>query len=61
MRMGIMTRVEKLIELPSTTDESAGEMVTSFKRLVGDGEGGLGKRFKVMAITDPKTQVEGFY
>lgn len=60
MRMGIVERVEKLIELPTTTDEVADEMLTSFKRLVGDAEDGLGKRFKVMAITDKDTQIEGF-
>ena len=60
MRMGILERVQALIELDSTTDEEAGEMVASFRRLVGDGEGGLGKRFKVMALTDPETQIEGF-
>lgn len=61
MRMGILERVQALIELDSTTDEEAGEMVASFRRLVGDGEGGLGKRFKVMALTDPETKIEGFY
>ena len=61
MRMGIVDRVQNLIELPSTSDEQAGEMVSSFRRLVGDGDGGLGKRFKVMSITDPATEIEGFY
>ena len=61
MRMGIITRVESLIGLPDTTDESAGDMVASFYRLVGDQEGQLGKRFKVMALTDPNTAVEGFH
>jgi NADH dehydrogenase [ubiquinone] 1 alpha subcomplex assembly factor 7 len=60
MSMGIVERVENLIELPSTSDETAVEIVDSFRRLVGDGESGLGKRFKVMAITDALTKIEGF-
>lgn len=60
MNMGIVDRVENLIELPSTTEDSAVEIVDSFRRLVGDGDSGLGKRFKVMAITDALTQIEGF-
>jgi NADH dehydrogenase [ubiquinone] 1 alpha subcomplex assembly factor 7 len=60
MSMGIVERVENLIELPSTSEETAVEIVDSFRRLVGDGESGLGKRFKVMAITDALTQIEGF-
>lgn len=60
MSMGIVERVENLIELPNTTEDSAVEIVSSFRRLVGDGDGGLGKRFKVMALTDALTQIEGF-
>lgn len=60
MRMGIVERASNLIELPSTSDDTAEEMVTCLRRLVGDAEDGLGKRFKVMAITDPLTRVEGF-
>ena len=60
MSMGIVKRVEKVIELPTTSDDAAEDMVVSFRRLVGDDEGALGKRFKVMAITDPLTHVEGF-
>lgn len=60
MRMGIVERLERLIELPTTTDEQATSMVSAFRRLVGEAENGMGKRFKVMAISDNKTEVEGF-
>ena len=60
MRMGIVERAENLIELPHISEETAEEVVTCLTRLVGDAADGLGKRFKVMAITDPLTKVEGF-
>ena len=60
MRMGIVERLERLIELPTTTEEQATTMVTAFRRLVGEADNGMGKRFKVMALSDSKTRVEGF-
>ena len=57
-RLGIMHRVEKLIESESTTEEQATLMVESLRRLVGDKE--MGTRFKVMAFSDrslPQTMI----
>jgi NADH dehydrogenase [ubiquinone] 1 alpha subcomplex assembly factor 7 len=60
MRMGIVERVEKLIDLPATTDEEANNLVSSMKKLVMEGEGNMGTRFKVMSISHPTTHVAGF-
>lgn len=48
MRMGIIPRLEKLIELPSTTDEQANKLVNSMKMLIEEER--MGKRFKVMSL-----------
>lgn len=60
MRMGIVERVEKLIDIPATTDEEATILVSSMKKLVMDGKGNMGTRFKVMSISHPNTHVAGF-
>jgi NADH dehydrogenase [ubiquinone] 1 alpha subcomplex assembly factor 7 len=63
MRMGIRDRVASLIELPSTTNEEAGELVTAFKRLVGSTAQSteyMGDKFKVLAICDPSMKCPGF-
>ena len=61
LRMGIVERLQQLIELPTTTDEQATKMLAAFRRIVGsDSADGMGKRFKVMAITDPNVRVDGF-
>ena len=61
LRMGIVERLEQLIELPTTTDEQATKMLAAFRRIVGsDSADDMGKRFKVMAITDPNVRIDGF-
>lgn len=61
MRMGIVERVENLIEQPTTTDDQAADMMISFRRLVENSDDdGLGKRFKVMVVSDPTVTIEGF-
>ena len=50
-RMGIMERVEKLIEAETTSDDQASKIVASLRSLVDEKE--MGKRFKVLAFTDP--------
>jgi len=52
MRMGIVQRVERLIDLPSTSEEQAAHLVDSLRKFVQEEH--MGKRFKCMAITDPK-------
>jgi SAM-dependent MidA family methyltransferase len=58
MRMGIVPRVEQLLELDSTSDEAGGVLVSSLKYLV-QGEH-MGSRFKVMAVASPNLKVTGF-
>ncbi|KAJ1426027.1 S-adenosyl-L-methionine-dependent methyltransferase, partial [Ochromonadaceae sp. CCMP2298] len=58
MRMGIVPRVEALLELESTTDEQAAALVSSLKYLV-QGEH-MGARFKVLAVAAPSLGVTGF-
>lgn len=60
VNMGILDRIQRLVELPSTTEEEASMLVQSFKKLVGEGSEEMGKRFKVMAITDGDTDIPGF-
>ena len=50
LRMGIVSRAEQLIELDSTTEAEASNIVAGVRRLVDHGE--MGKRFKVIAIAD---------
>jgi len=49
-RLGIVQRVEKLIQAESTTDEQASQVVASLKRLIGSSETEMGSRFKVLAL-----------
>ena len=59
MQMGILSRLEQLIELEQTTDEEANQLVRSFKYLVEPQH--MGKKFKVMSIVDPKiSEITGF-
>ena len=60
-RMGIIERLEQLIELPTTTEEQAIKLIAAFRRLVGGiEEKGLGERFKVLAISNSTIKVDGF-
>ena len=58
MRMGLVARLEALIQKDSTTDEQAEKLVASAKRLVDDND--MGERFKVMCIKSKDLHVEGF-
>lgn len=59
MRMGIVSRVEQLIELEQTSDEAANALVRSLKYLVEPGQ--MGSRFKVLSIASPVLdKVTGF-
>lgn len=55
MQMGILARLEQLIELEQTTDEEANQLVRSFKYLVEPQH--MGKKFKVMSIVDPNIPI----
>lgn len=50
-RMGIVNRVEKLIEAETTTEAQAENIVACLRSLIDDKE--MGKRFKVLGFTDP--------
>lgn len=50
-RMGIVGRVEKLIEAETTTEAQAENIVACLRSLIDDKE--MGKRFKVLGFTDP--------
>lgn len=57
-RMGIMERVERLIEADSTTDAQATLMLTSLRRLVEEKD--MGKRFKVLGFSARSLPIMGF-
>jgi len=48
-RMGIIERVEKLIEAETTTDSQASQIVASLRSLIDEKE--MGKRFKVLVLS----------
>ena len=52
--MGIVNRVEQLIDLPSTSDDKAVELLKSLRQLVDNKD--MGTRFKVLAVLDPKKE-----
>jgi len=59
MRMGIVSRIEQLMELDETSDDDANQLVNSLKYLVEPDQ--MGKRFKVMAIVHPSiNDITGF-
>eukprot|EP01034_Spumella_vulgaris_P021762 gene21762-27818_t len=58
MRMGVVERVQQLLDAPSTTMEQANVLVNSLEKLVDPAE--MGKRYKVLAITSPGLSVPGF-
>ena len=58
MRMGIVERVEQLVDAPGTSEEQAEALVASLGRLVDPAE--MGRKYKVMAITSPGLRVHGF-
>lgn len=58
LSMGIIERLEKLIESPTVSDQDAQVIIDSLQKII-DPEG-MGKRFKVMCISDQQTTVFGF-
>jgi SAM-dependent MidA family methyltransferase len=56
--MGVVERVEQLVDAPSTTDEQAEVLVESLRRLVDPAE--MGRKYKVLSITSPGLKVPGF-
>jgi hypothetical protein len=52
MRMGIVDRAQRLLDLEETTDEQAEALVSSLKYLVEPEQ--MGQRFKVLCIAHPK-------
>ena len=59
MRMGIVSRVEQLLEAPGTTDEQGAMLVNALKFLADPQQ--MGQRFKVLSIANPAlTTVTGF-
>jgi SAM-dependent MidA family methyltransferase len=58
MKMGIVHRVEQLLESPSVSDKQATDMVAALKRLVDPKE--MGARFKTLQITSPSCFVAGY-
>lgn len=59
MRMGVVSRVEQLMEAEGTTDEQASSLVAALKYLVEPQQ--MGEKFKVLSIVNPAlTSVVGF-
>jgi hypothetical protein len=58
MNLGIISRVERLINLPSVSEDQAELLYQSFSKLVAEEE--MGKRFKVLGIASPGLNVAGF-
>ena len=60
MRMGIVSRIEQLLDLEETSDDEANHLVASMKYLVEPEQ--MGKRFKVMTIVHPSIlDITGFH
>ena len=55
--MGLVTRVEQVIDAESTTDEEAQNLVEVTQRLLG---GDMGIKFKAIAISHKGLTTSGF-
>jgi SAM-dependent MidA family methyltransferase len=62
MRMGIAERLQRVIDLPQTTEEQADKLFEAFKVLVGQAPGQMGCKFKTICIANDKLmeKIEGF-
>jgi SAM-dependent MidA family methyltransferase len=62
--MGIIERVEQLLDNEDMTDEKAELLFKSVQRIIGDdqeqGPTALGRKFKVIAITNSSLTTPGF-
>jgi NADH dehydrogenase [ubiquinone] 1 alpha subcomplex assembly factor 7 len=59
MRMGIVARMEQLLNADETSDEQANALMQSFKYLVEPQQ--MGQKFKVLSIANPQLRsVAGF-
>ena len=58
MRMGLVPRLEMLIENDNTTDDQAQALVDAAKMLISDDN--MGSKFKVMALHHENLKVDGF-
>jgi len=58
LRMGIIERLKQLIDLDTTSDAQANDLVKSMKMLVDQTH--MGDRFKIMSISHNSLQVPGF-
>ena len=58
VRMGAVSRIEQLLNHPSTSDEAAELLVASFKKIVDENE--MGKRFKVLGLSNIKVNNDKF-
>mmetsp|Transcript_8648 Transcript_8648/g.12918 ORF Transcript_8648/g.12918 Transcript_8648/m.12918 type:complete len:489 (-) Transcript_8648:63-1529(-) len=56
-RMGILQRVEQIIDSPEVTDADANKIFESTKRIL---EGEMGNKFKVISVTHPSVRTPGF-
>lgn len=54
VQLGIVDRVEKIIDDKNTTDEQAEDIVNALERLISDEKGMMGNTYKVMSIVKTK-------
>ena len=57
LKMGLLSRVEKLLEQDSVTEEQAEIIVEQCKKLIGDDPSHMGQRFKVLICTYPALDI----
>ncbi len=55
VRMGVVDRVQALINQPSVTDEKAIQILASLRQLVDSND--MGSRFKVLGLFDPRIHI----
>lgn len=55
--MGLVTRVEQVIDADSTTDEKAQDLVLSTEKIL---TGGMGNKFKAISFSHPDIKIPGF-
>lgn len=58
MRMGVVDRLSRLIDLPTTSEDQAQQMFKSMKMLVAAEH--MGEKFKVLCVSSESAFATGF-
>jgi SAM-dependent MidA family methyltransferase len=60
MRLGLVPRLERLVESDATTDDQATALVDAARTLVSPEGANMGAKFKVLSFHHEALHVEGF-